>query len=157
MREKSFSNKRPFTLYLLVLLLFFLAVSALFGSYHLVSDPTGRSLGMSVSQLDETPFDNYLFPGLVLGIFLGLLPLFLIYPLLAMPKWRWASFLNIYKDRYWAWAYSIYTGIILMVWIYVQIMYIGYGAGLQLAYGGLGFVIVIVTILPANKRYFYLW
>jgi hypothetical protein len=157
MPDHSVSNRRPVTVYILVILLFFQAVSALYGSFSLVTDPSGHGLGMSVSHLDGTPFDTYLVPGLVLGILLGLLPLFLIYPLLARPKWDWAAFLNIYKDQYWAWSYSIYTGIMLIIWIYVQIMYIGYGAELQLGYGALGLIIVIVTILPSNKRYYYLW
>jgi hypothetical protein len=157
MPDKSALSKRPFTVYLLVALLLFQAVSALVGSFYLVTDPTGNSLGMSVSHLYGTPFDTYLVPGLVLGILLGLFPLFLVYPLLKMPKWRWASVLNIYRDQYWAWSYSIYLGVMLIIWIYVQLMYIGYGAGLQLFYGALGAVIIIVTVLPGNKRHYYRW
>ena len=55
-----------------VALLFFLGISALFGSYHLIIDPTGKSLQMPLGLLNPTPFDTYLIPGILLFLTNGI-------------------------------------------------------------------------------------
>ena len=61
---------------------------------------------------------------------------------------------NIYKNRHWAWTYSLYIGIMLIIWIDVQVYLIGYGENLQTLYALEGMLIVILTLLPANMKYF---
>ncbi len=92
-------KKRPFALYVLVFLLFFEAVAALYGGFSLVFDPTGALLKIGDEVLVNSPFSSFLIPGLILGVVLGLLPMLLIYPLLALPPWKWAHRLNIYKNQ----------------------------------------------------------
>ncbi|MEI7983103.1 MAG: hypothetical protein WCI71_15745 [Bacteroidota bacterium] len=57
------------------------------------------------------------------------------------------------KGVHWAWTYSLYLGIMLIIWIMVEMVYIDYDI-LQTIYGLLGVIIVIVALLPANMRYF---
>ncbi|QHT65788.1 hypothetical protein GXP67_03465 [Rhodocytophaga rosea] len=40
--------------------------------------------------------------------------------LLIRPTWNWACEFNIYQDKYWAWTYSLFTGIIVIIRILVQ-------------------------------------
>lgn len=54
------------------LLLVFLSVSALFGGWHLITDPTGQSLNMPLSWLAHSPFTTYFAPGIILFVVLGL-------------------------------------------------------------------------------------
>jgi hypothetical protein len=146
--------RKPFEVYLLVFLVFFQAVGAIYGGLTLVIDPTGGLLQMPLTSLEGAPFKNYLVPGLILLIFLGLLPSFLLYPLIFKPEWKRANFFNIYKEQHWSLTYSLYLGIILIIWIDVQIMMLGYGALIQSFYAFLGVVITIVSLLPVIKRYY---
>ena len=120
----------------------------------LLRDPTGGALKMPLNALVNSPFHNYVIPGLILFIFIGVIPLVLVYALIAKPLWRWADYLNIYKSQHWAWTYSLYIGIILVIWIDVQILFLGYGAFIQSFYALLGVVMIIVALIPSNVRYY---
>jgi hypothetical protein len=124
----------------------------LYGGIALIADSTGGILQMSVSSLEKTPFNNFLIPGLILFFLLGLLPGFLLYPLLFKPEWKWANFFNIYKDQHWVLTYCLYLGIILIVWIDIQIMLVGYGAIIQSVYAFIGVAVVILSVLPGVKN-----
>ncbi|MCX6225673.1 MAG: hypothetical protein NTV01_13140 [Bacteroidia bacterium] len=150
----STSKKKPIALYVLVFLLFSQAMAALYGGLSLIFDPTGSSLKMGGELLKSTPFSNYLIPGLILGLVLGVLPLLLIYPLLAQPHWKWTRKLNLYKNRYWAWTYSLYVGLGVIIWMDVQIYMIGYSQTIQSVIAGLGLLIVIFTLWPSVMKYF---
>lgn len=150
----STTEKKPFALYVLVFLLFFQAVSALYGGISLVFDPSGALLKMGPEMLGNTPFNSFLIPGLILGLLFGIVPLLLIYPLLAQPHWRWTRKLNIYKNRYWAWTVSLYVGLGLIIWNGVQVAMIGGGTGIQIFYGAIGLLIVIFTLWPSMMKYF---
>lgn len=145
---------RPFSVYLLAFLLFFLALGGLLGGINLVLYPSGDLLSMPLSLLQNSPFRDYLIPGMILLIFLGTFPLLLVYALLVRPSWTWANVLNIYSGQHWAWAYSVYTGIILIVWIDIQIMLVGYGHIIQTLYALLGVVITVTALLPSTKAYY---
>ncbi|MFO7618029.1 MAG: hypothetical protein R6V75_12345 [Bacteroidales bacterium] len=146
--------KRPFTLYILVLLLFIQAISALYGGFGLIYDPTGEYLQLPPEIIEKLPFESYLVPGLILGFLLGLVPLLLIYPLLARPHWPWAHALNIYRNRHWAWTYSLYIGLGIIIWIDVQILLMGYQFWIQSFVAFLGLLILIFTLMPGVMSYY---
>jgi hypothetical protein len=146
--------RKPFSVYLLVFIIFFQAVGALYGGIALVADPTGGFLQMPTSSLAASPFSDFLIPGLILLIILGLLPAFLVYPLIFKPDWKWANVINLYKTQHWALTYSLYLGIMLIIWIDVQIMMLGYDALIQSVYAFIGVLIVIVCLLPGVKNYY---
>lgn len=150
----SSAKRRPFALFVLVVLLFLQAAGAIYGGFCLVLDPTGGLLKMGEEVLAKTPFGSFLIPGLILGLLLGLIPLMLIYPLLVKPQWKWAKALNIYKHQYWAWTYSLFTGIIIIIWIDVQIWLIGYSELIQTIIAALGILIVIFTLWPSVMKHF---
>ena len=145
---------KSFFRYLFIFLMFFLSVGALFGGFMLLSDSSGGALKMPLNVLSNSPFPDFLIPGLILFIFIGVFPLLLVYALIVRPQWNWANSLNIYKGRYWAWTYSLYVGIILVIWIDMQILLLGYGAFIQTFYALLGITVIIVALIPSNIRYY---
>jgi hypothetical protein len=146
-------QKTPFTLYLLALFLAFQSLGGLFGGISLVLSPSGQIMKMPLAMLEGSPFTTFLVPGFILLLLLGFFPGFLAYALLRRPEWKWAGILNIYRGIHWAWTYSLCLGIMLTIWILSEIMWIEYDI-LQTIYGMVGVLIIILTLWPANMRYF---
>ena len=132
----------------------FQAISGIAGGIALIATPDGSFLKMPVSSLSGSPFHNFLLPGLCLLLLLGIIPSLTSWGLLFKPKSRWFGFFNIYTKRHWAWAYSLYVGIMLIFWIDIEVMVIGYGSVLQAVYGLLGIFILIFTLLPRVMRHY---
>lgn len=126
--------------YLILLLLFFQGVSGIFGGAALVLDPTGDHLGLPLFFLEGTPFNNYLYPGLILLTVLGILPS--------------AVFVGLWKRSPWSGKGSLLVGVALIIWIAVEIMMIGYHSNppLQLIYGVTGILITLLTAWDLTGR-----
>ncbi len=131
----------------------FQSLGGLFGGISLVLSPTGEMMGMPLSMLHGSPFHSFLFPGFILFLLLGILPGSLAYALIRRPAWQLAGIFNIYKGIHWAWTYSLYVGIMLVVWILMEIIWIDYDI-LQTVFGLVGVIILILTLVPANMKYF---
>lgn len=117
---------------LLVVLELFLAAGALYGGTHLVMDPTGASLQMPADQfLGGTPFTTFLVPGLLLLVVNGLFPLAVVGA--TCLRARWATFGHLA------------VGAVLLGWMGVQIVLLGFGASIQALYLGLGGVIALLA------------
>ena len=80
--------KRPFVLWIFLFWLLFLALGGLYGGIAMLLDPSGGALQMA-EVLPLLPVPNYVLPGLFLLFVMGLVPLLLIYGLLARPAWPW--------------------------------------------------------------------
>lgn len=91
-----------------VVLLFFLGISALLGSYQLIIDPTGKSLQMPLGLLNPTPFENYFIPGILLFLTNGI-PAFLI------------GFISIKKIDHYEY-FVILQGGILFLWLTAELI-----------------------------------
>jgi hypothetical protein len=146
-------RKKPIALYLLAMLMAFQSLGGLFGGISLVLSPSGGIMKMSLTMLDASPFSSFLVPGIILLVLLGILPGILVFAVFRRPDWQWAGFLNVYPGIHWAWTYSLYLGIMLVIWILVEIVWIDYDI-LQTIYGIVGVIILILTLLPANMKYF---
>ncbi len=141
-------------MYLLFFLLLFQGVGAMGGGLTLVLSPSGEWMGMPASYLVHTPFNSFLIPGLILCFLLGILPLSLVYALVRRPGWRWANALNVFSDKHWAWTYTLYTGIMVILWIDVQVFFIGYVHLLQTIIAFVGvFITVLALTPPVQRRY----
>jgi len=145
---------RPFLLYFLLVLLLFVGIGGVYGGTVLIADPTGEILQLDINFINTTSFKNYLLPGIILLIFNGLIPLFTFYSLLRQPGWNWPETMNIYKDHSWEWTFSLYSGIILVIWIYIQMLIIGYIGTIQSVFGLLGTFITILTLVPSVKDHY---
>jgi hypothetical protein len=145
-------NKRPFTIHLLAILLGIQSLGGLGGGLALTCSPSGAFMHMPLSVLNGSPFPNFFIPGLILLVLLGILPGILAYAVIKQPGWPHAGYFNIYKNVHWSWTYSLYTGIMLVIWIITEIRWISYDI-LQTIYGLLGVLLIILTMLPSNMKY----
>lgn len=140
--------------YLLCILLAFLSINGLMGGAMLFMKPNGSLLGMQENWLVNSPFNNYFIPGILLFSFLGLLPLLTFIGLVKRFSRKCLDALNIYSDRYWAWTFCIYTGIIAIIWITIQLIMTQY-FWIQplIIFTGLG--IIICALTPGVMQHYY--
>ena len=105
-------------------------LSGFAGGYGLIADPSGEAVGLPLAWLDQTPFSDYLLPGLILLIVLGAFPLIV----------AWA----LWRGRLWARRGALAVGAALLIWIIVEIVMVGYHPWppLQAAYGLLSLLIL---------------
>lgn len=146
------TKSRPFFVNLLILLHILLAIGAIGGGGVLILAPDGSLMGMPVSLLENSPFSDFLIPGLILFIINGLYPLVVAYSLWRLPAWRWPDAINPFKQTHWSWAASLVVGTILVIWITVQVQFVPYSP-LQTIYFGWGVVTVALTLLPTVRHY----
>ena len=146
--------KKSFTCYILMFLVFFQSISAIAGGWGLVSEPSGSNLGFTVSMLEHSPFPDFLIPGLFLLIVLGIGPAIILYGLIRKPKLRLAEMINIYKNYHWAWTFSYYLGIVLILWIDIQVFFLRELSILHFIYSVLGVLIIVITHLPTTKKFY---
>ncbi len=95
---------------------------------------------MPLRLLDGAPFSNYLVPGIILFVMLGIVPTVVFYGLIRSLKWSWNG--------------AVIVSLALIIWIGVEIAMVGYHADppLQLVYGLTGILMLIITQLPAVKQ-----
>lgn len=136
------------------MIIFFQSLSGLFGGFSLIAEPSGASLRMPLDFLEGTPFNTYFIPGMILFLLLGVLPGITFIGLIGRKHWRWAQQINTHRNKHWSWTFSIYTSIILILWIDFQIMLIGYENFIQTLYALVGAAILIFALMPGSMRYY---
>lgn len=145
--------KRPFEIYLLCFLILFLSIGAIYGGGSLIAAPDGSLLKIEESWRSKLPFPNYLFPGLILFLFLGIFPLVGLFGLFNRKSNKAFNSINIYTDKYWGWTYTLYSGIISVLWIVIQQLLTAYFV-LQPIIAGTGILIIILCLVPGVQKYF---
>jgi hypothetical protein len=93
-----------------IILLIFNSISALGGGAMLIIDPTGDLIQLPIEYLDQSPFGNFLIPGILLFTLNGVLSAIIAFAVLK--KYR------LYPQL------IILQGLILAVWLSVQIIII---------------------------------
>ncbi|MDF2923950.1 MAG: hypothetical protein K0R57_2864 [Paenibacillaceae bacterium] len=137
---------------LLVILLILQGVGAIYGGGTMVIDPSGELLGTDTSILKNWPVDSFLIPGIILLLVLGVLPLVVASGMIKRWNWALAEKLNLFPALHWSWAFSLYIGFALIIWINVQ-MYVLSGVGIvHLGYVALGLAIQAVAVLPGVQK-----
>jgi hypothetical protein len=91
---------------LAIFLLLVNGVGAVYGGFHLITDPTGSTLQMPLSFLENSPFQNYLIPGIILITVNG------VFSFISLA----AIFIN---TKAYPW-FILSQGILLSGWIIVQ-------------------------------------
>lgn len=147
------AERKPFEVYILIYCLLFQAVSAISGGIMLVWDPTGNLIQMPLRLLKYSPFPDFLIPGLILMLLLGVYPSIIAYGLFTRKVIKIMDVFNIYRDQHWAWSASMYLAIMLIIWINVEIIVIGYGHFIQSFYSFWGLIILILALLPRVRNY----
>ena len=148
---KSISHR--LLLVVLCLLHLFLGINGLIGGTLLMIKTDGSLLGMQVDWLNRSPFKNYLIPGFLLSLFLGIIPLTTFLGLIKKNNWRITNSFNIYRNRNWAWSFSLYTRIIAITWITFQLILTQYFWIQQVIIFN-GLLIIIITMLPQIIKQF---
>lgn len=153
---KKTAPPKPLGLYVLLFLLLFLAMGGVYGGLMLITDPSGVSIQFPPEVIERLPFPDYLIPGIILLLGMSALPLLTTYALWFRPDWAWAKSLNIYPEQHWSWTFALYTGIILAIWINVQILITGAIGQIQPFYGLYAVALIISSLLPGVMRHFRL-
>jgi len=122
-----------------ITLLIIIGLSALYGGGALLLEPTGSKLEMTTEILKYSPFANYVIPGLILFIILGFGSI--ITSVIVGLKVRGYPFL------------TIFMGFALSIWISIQMLMIREVNLLQIIYGIIGIVIIILGIFLRKKEY----
>jgi hypothetical protein len=148
--------KKPPELYLLMILVIFQAISGVFGGVTLVYDPTGNIINMPLEILHDSIFKSFLIPGIILLILLGLFPLLIFILMIFEPQKDIIEIINIYPDRKYIWAYNIYLGIMLLIWITVELHILETVDVLHTVYAFVGILILIISLSPRVMRYYEL-
>jgi hypothetical protein len=130
---------RPAALWILLALLVIQGVGGFAGGLSLTLKPDGSIMQMPVSYLDGSPFSDYLIPGLILMLVLGVLPL--------------VAAAGLWTGHRWAWFAAVAVGAGLMIWILVEMTIIPY-TWLQPAFGVVGVLIFAVALLKSVRRHF---
>jgi hypothetical protein len=138
----------------LLILLGFLGLGAIGGGGALIISPNGELLDMPLSILDESPFNSFLIPGMILFSVLGVVPLLLIIALIKKPGSKLAEQFNIFKDMHWAWTFSIYIGFILIIWIQLQMVFIHDVHWLHTFYIFLAIIIIFIALMPQVRNFY---
>ena len=134
-------------------LLAFLGVSAIGGGGTLIISPSGKLLGgLPVSILKNSPFKDFLYPGLILFFVLGVLPCLVVFALIKKPDNELAESLNFFKDMHWAWSFSIYIAFALIIWLQTEMYFLQAVEVLHCFYMLLAMFMILVALLPQVRR-----
>lgn len=119
-------------------LILFVAIGAIAAGICLILKPDGSILGMPLDMLKNSPFKNFLIPGIVLFTVNGLGSLI--------------GSLLCFKRHTFAGTLTIILGIAMVIWITAQVYWIGLGSWLQPTFFVVGVVEIILGIL-CNRRH----
>ena len=133
-KDKKYRRVRATAL----VLLFFLGITALGGALGMILDPDGKGMGLPPEMLEHTPFDSFLIPAIILGIFNGILSLFF-------------AVLIIRKNRQGPW-FVLFQGAVLFTWITAEVLMDLFYAALTLPYYLVAVLLILCGILMLKFR-----
>lgn len=134
---KTTSQKRSVWFYALIGSLILLGLGGIGGGVAMLLDPSGAGMGLPLELLEGLPISNFILPGLFLISVMGIAPLGIT--------------CGLWKDLPWAWTAAVVQGIVLLLWICLQILLWGAPEGIQILYLIWGIVIVALCFLPGVK------
>jgi len=129
--------QRPSTTKALVIIELFIALLGLATGLGLISDPSGKALGLDVLK-DKIPFQNLTLLGLWFVGPYGVLPAALSY--------------GFFRGKLWAWRPASYLALIELVWVVVQVPMVGRSI-LQAFIGLIAVATVYLLYRPSVTEY----
>lgn len=121
-----------------IFLLFFTGITALISGGALMFDPSGKPLRMNTAILADSPFDTFLIPGLILFLFIGVSCIVVAFFLI--------------KDKSYSVRLVFGQGVVMILWIIVQLIIINQFHLLQLLYLFIGIAFVYTGYLGFGKK-----
>ncbi len=137
---------------ILLFLLAFLGLGAIFGGSVLIISPDGSLFEIPLSLLENSPFTDFLIPGIILFSVLGLIPICIIFALIKNPKNELAEQINFFHDIHWVWTYTIYIAFALIIWIQVEMIFLHVVHWSHSLYMFIGLTIIFVASLPQVRN-----
>lgn len=144
--------KKSFPTYLLLVLIGIQIVNAVPAGFLMIIEPSGAKLGIPMEVLKPSPFPDFLIPGLFLFVFLGLFPIYIFYGLVRKPNLKLPEKFNLDREYHWALTYAYYLGLLLVLWINMQLLFIKSYSFLQVIISVLGVFIIILTQWPTTRK-----
>lgn len=122
---------------ILFILICLVGLTATVSGLLMISKPNGEIMGLSISLLEQTPFKNFLIPGIILAFFVGGINLI-------------AVFYNMQRNvnRY---NWAIAGGVVITGWIIVQMILIQTVYWLHFLYLGIGVLIILLAFQLKGK------
>jgi hypothetical protein len=147
------SRQRPATERATLALLVFLGVTATGGGVAFMVGPTsGPGAWFPEKWLDEIPLiDNFVVPGLVLGICFGLGSLVTAWGMLRRPRWAFLGWVERLTGLHWSWAATVLLGVGHIVWIGLELAYIDFSFFHPL-YGAVGLALLTLPFTASMRR-----
>ena len=122
---------------LLFILLSFLALTAILSGLFMISKPNGEIINLPLNLLDETPFKDFLIPGILLTTVVGGVNLI-------------AAVFNFQRhNKRYNWA--IAGGSVISGWILVQMILMDTAHWLHFLYLGIGILIILLAYQLKGK------
>lgn len=121
-----------------IVLLLFNLIGAYYGGVSLIIYPDGSNLQLNIELLDNTPFNNYLFPGIILLTVNGLFCTAVLYFVL--------------RNNPISYKLIIAQGLMLTGWIVIQMFLIRTVFFLHYVMGGTGFLLIILGWLLSRLK-----
>lgn len=122
---------------ILFILISFTGLTATVSGLLMISKPNGEILGLTPGLLEPTPFDDFLMPGILLTVLVGLINLVAVY-------------YNIQRhaSRY---NWAIAGGVMISGWIIIQMILIQTAHWLHFLYLGMGIFIILLAFQLKGK------
>jgi hypothetical protein len=121
-----------------IFLLFVSAIIALYAGYHMVTDPTGNSLGLPFYLLNGSVFSDYTMPGWVLLVTIGISSLLVITSIFLR--------IVIYPSL------IMFQGVVIFVFVIIQMLILGETFVIQYFFLILGAGLIGLGILQNQRR-----
>ncbi|GEM_PF-1042092 len=148
---------RPLSIKGLVVFMGLFAFVGFMSGYGLLSSPSGEGLGLSPDLLEDAPVGDYTLVGLFFVAFFGILPTMAAYGLWTRKRWRWTDPVNKWTGQNWAWTASAALGIIMLLWIVVELLLLGFltgiGGVLQVIITALAFMVLALVTRPSVRSF----
>lgn len=149
------SEGRPRALRLLIATEGVFALVGFASAFGLLLSPSGEGMGLPLDLLDSTPLGDFTLVGVFFVVFYGVLPTLATYGLLTRKRWRWTDVVNRWTGQHWGWTASAAVGVILLLWIAVEIVLLGVLSGiggvLQAAMAAWGLWMLVLAFLPSVR------
>jgi len=115
----------------------FVAMGAIPAGLSMIFDPSGNGIGISTEILVESPFRNFFIPGIFLFVINGLFNIL-------------GAFFSFSKNKY-AGVLGLGLGILLVIWICIQVYITGLIHFLQPLFFTIGIIEIILSYKYAYK------
>jgi hypothetical protein len=122
---------------ILFALVIFMAVSSISSGLLMITNPDGMIFGLTSALLEDTFFPDYFFPGILLTVLVGFSSLLAVY------------FMSKRHSRQYTW--SLLAGVVLVIWIIVQMLMIHTATWLQYSFLGAGIFMILISLQLKNK------